>query len=256
MRPAAQAEGMGADIRRNSTCGRSGTRTHPSGSRGHAHRCTTATGVTTATSSSGWCPLRAIRTLDIGCGEGRLSRDLRGLGHRVLGIDVSATMTAAARILDPSLPVVVADAAALPLPDETADLAIAFMSLQDVDDLYGSLRETARVLRPRGRLCMAIVHPLNSAGRFEGRDPDSPFVVTGSYLDNGYYLDEVERDGLPMRFASVHRPLHDYFAALSAAGLLVEELREPTVPDDSIWSPSDRRWQRVPLFLHLRAIRT
>lgn len=57
------------------------------------------------------------------------------------------------------------------------------MSLQDVDDLHGSLREAARVLRPQGRLCAAVVHPLTSAGRFVGRDPDSPFVVAGSYLE-------------------------------------------------------------------------
>ena len=32
------------------------------------------------------------RTLDLGCGEGRLSRFLRSLGHRVAGADASPTM--------------------------------------------------------------------------------------------------------------------------------------------------------------------
>jgi SAM-dependent methyltransferase len=63
------------------------------------------------------------------------------------------------------------------------------MSLQDVDDLHGSLREAARVLRPQGRLCAAVVHPLTSAGRFVGRDPDSPFVVAGSYPDPRRHVD-------------------------------------------------------------------
>ena len=35
-------------------------------------------------------------TLDIGCGEGRLTRDLSRLGHRVLGIDASPAMVTAA----------------------------------------------------------------------------------------------------------------------------------------------------------------
>src|ERR1700736_3735849 len=35
-------------------------------------------------------------TLDIGCGEGRLARDLSRLGHQVVGIDASPAMVAAA----------------------------------------------------------------------------------------------------------------------------------------------------------------
>src|ERR1039458_10831988 len=35
-------------------------------------------------------------TIDLGCGEGRVGRDLVRLGHRVLGIDGSPAMTIAA----------------------------------------------------------------------------------------------------------------------------------------------------------------
>ncbi len=37
-------------------------------------------------------PAPGRRTLDLGCGEGRLGRVLQSLGHRVVGIDASATM--------------------------------------------------------------------------------------------------------------------------------------------------------------------
>ncbi|HSP71047.1 MAG TPA: class I SAM-dependent methyltransferase [Gaiellaceae bacterium] len=73
-------------------------------------------------------------TVDLGCGEGRLSRDLKALRHRVVGVDASGTMVAAAREADPEIEVHCADAAALPLADGCADLVVAFMSLQDVDD--------------------------------------------------------------------------------------------------------------------------
>jgi predicted TPR repeat methyltransferase len=33
--------------------------------------------------------------LDLGCGEGRLSRDLKALGHQFAGLDASPTMLAA-----------------------------------------------------------------------------------------------------------------------------------------------------------------
>jgi ubiquinone/menaquinone biosynthesis C-methylase UbiE len=91
------------------------------------------------------------RTLDLGCGEGRLSRDLKTLGHTMAAVDLSATTVDAARELDPELDVRVADATVLPFEDGAFDLVVAFMSLQDMDDLEGAVRECARVLEQGGR---------------------------------------------------------------------------------------------------------
>ncbi len=195
-------------------------------------------------------------TVDIGCGEGRVARDLKRLGHPVVAIDGSPTMVRQALEADPEGDYRVADAAALPLEDACADLALAFMSFQDVDDLAGAIAEAARILEPGGRLVFAIVHPLNSAGTFAGEEPDSPFVVTGTYLEAFPYSDELERDGFAMSFHSEHRPLEAYSRALEATGLLVEAIREPTMPDHAIQRESARRWLRVPLFLHLRAVKS
>jgi SAM-dependent methyltransferase len=195
-------------------------------------------------------------TLDVGCGEGRLLRDLARRGHRVVGLDAAPTLARSAREAAPELPVVRGDAAALPFADATADLVVAFMSLQDVDDMDRAVREIGRVLAPRGALCLATVHPINSAGGFRGDDAQAPFVVAGSYLDTHRYSDEVERDGLPMTFHSVHRPLEEYSRALEGAGMAVEAIREATVDGESAASrPSEARWLRIPLFLHLRARR-
>jgi ubiquinone/menaquinone biosynthesis C-methylase UbiE len=113
-------------------------------------------------------------TLDIGCGEGRLSRDLKALGHTIVALDSSPTMVKNARQADPSIQVHVANAAKLPLADAAADLAIAFMSLQDMDDMPAAIREAARVLEPGGRFCLAVVHPVNSAGTFAGEEAAVP----------------------------------------------------------------------------------
>ncbi|HEX3453971.1 MAG TPA: methyltransferase domain-containing protein [Gaiellaceae bacterium] len=194
-------------------------------------------------------------TLDIGCGEGRLSRDLKAHGHAVVALDGSPTMVAAAKEADPEIEVVLGDAADLPFPDGYADLAIAFMSLQDVEDAAGAIGEAARVLESGGRLCFAIVHPFGSAGQFEGDEADSPFVVRGSYLDRFRWRDELDRDGLQVTFESAHRPIGWYFAALESAGFLVERLRETDIPDEALKLPRSSRWQRMPLFLHVRAVK-
>src|SRR5919201_12393 len=113
----------------------------------------------------------------------------------------------------------------------------------------------SRDLEPGGRLCIAIVHPINSAGEFRGGDPGSPFVIAASYLDRSYYADDIARDGLEITFVSAHRPLQAYTDAITGAGLLIDRLREPSVPDEAIVTPRNRRWQRLSLFLHLRAVK-
>jgi SAM-dependent methyltransferase len=195
------------------------------------------------------------RTLDLGCGEGRVSRDLKEMGHRVVGVDVSATMLTAARVTDPSIDTCLADAARLPFADRSFDCVIAFMSLQDVDEMATAIEEAARVLETGGRLCLAIVHPLNSAGRFADDEPDSPFTIEGSYLKSSHYEDNVARGGLEMTFVSAHRPVSAYAQALADSGLLIERLREPPVPKHAMTRPPSSRWSRVPLFLHLRALK-
>jgi SAM-dependent methyltransferase len=195
------------------------------------------------------------RTVDIGCGEGRLTRHLKALGHNIVGVDASPTLIAAARESDASMDIRLAPAAALPLDGASVDLAVAFMSLHDIDTMPGAVQEIARVLEPGGRLCLAIVHPINSAGRFETGAADAPFVIKGDYLSAFTFADRVEQGGLSMTFHSRHRPIESYFLALEEAGLLVETLREPRVPDHAVNSDRGRRWQRLPLFLHLRARR-
>jgi hypothetical protein len=65
-----------------------------------------------------------------------------------------------------------------------------------------------------------------------------------------------ERDGIRLTFHSEHRPLETYTRALEASGLLIEAVREVKPPDlQARLDPAAQRWQRVPLFLHLRAIK-
>jgi SAM-dependent methyltransferase len=199
-------------------------------------------------------PEPGVLTLDLGGGEGRLARELTARGHRVVGLDSSETLTHLAVTHHEAAPAAVGDLAALPLPADAADLAVACMSLHDVDDLDGATREAARVLRPGGRLVFAIVHPINSAGQFTNDDPGAPFVIDRPYLSEFRYSDDLERDGLAMTFHSAHRPLEAYARALDAAGLLIETIREPA------WdSPPDKSrftgWDRVPIFCFIRALK-
>ena len=163
--------------------------------------------------------------IDLGCGEGRGSRELRALGHRVVGADYSPTLTKAAVASCPAIPVLRADAAALPFAGECADLVMACMSLLDFDDFAGAVAEIGRVLRPGGHLCLAVVHPFISAQDEESLHAGS-FRFSRPYLESRRYTDRVERDGLGMTFSSMHRPLSAYTSALFGQGMVISALTE------------------------------
>jgi len=195
--------------------------------------------------------------LDLGCGEGRLSRDLHARGYTVTGVDAAPTMVRLAATHQDHQPVAVADAAALPFRSASFDLVVAYMSLHDIDAMPETVGEVARVLRPRGHLCAAIPHPVNSAGEFTSRDAGAPFVIAGSYLASGPADWSTDRDGVRLTFHSEHRPIEAYSRALEASGLLIEAIREvgapPAAPADA--DPALVRFRRIPLFLHFRAVK-
>jgi SAM-dependent methyltransferase len=191
-------------------------------------------------------------TLDIGCGEGRVGRDLRELKHKVLGIDLSHTMCrAAATHPDEPSPAVCADAVQLPLADESADCAIAFMSLQDIDDMPAVVDEIARVLHDDRPLVLAIVHPMYSGGGFNDGDVNSSrsFVIKRPYLQRERLRSTDVHGSLQVTFFREHRPLQVYTQALIKAGFNIEDLLELTDEDPS------RNRNGIPLFLDIVARR-
>jgi SAM-dependent methyltransferase len=188
-------------------------------------------------------------TLEVGCGEGRVTRDLAARGHRVTALDVVPQLVELARAEDPESTYVVGDAASLPFDDGHFDLVVAYNSLMDVDDMPAAVAETARVLEPGGRLCACITHPVMDAGRWQGE----ALVIEGSYLDTRRYEGTFGRDGLEVTFRGWCYPLEAYAKALEDAGFVIEALREPLPASDA--PPDYDHHLRIPVFLMLRALK-
>lgn len=202
----------------------------------------------------GLLPAAGRRALEVGCGEGRVARDLAARGHRVTAIDISPPLLSLAAQADSASRYVIADGAALPFHAAAFDLVVAYNCLMDVDDMPGVIREMGRVLEPGGHLCACVTHPLWDAGRFATSEPNAPFVVEGAYLRKRRYEATFERGGLNVTFRGWCYPLAEYARALEDAGFRIEALREP-VPDAAA-PPSWERNHRIPVFLMLRAVKS
>jgi SAM-dependent methyltransferase len=197
-------------------------------------------------------------TLDIGCGEGRVGRDLRKAGHKVLGIDCSKTMCEAAashpdfQNHPDGARAITGDAAKLPLPDGSADCAIAFMCLQDMDDMQGTLKEIARVLEDGKQLVLAIVHPMYSHVRISSANAGAEGDASDSrdYFEPELRVSTDEQDDLTVTFYREHRPLETYMSALLDAGFAIDGWHEVTEPDKT------RPNHRVPMFLDILATKS
>lgn len=179
------------------------------------------------------------RTLDLGCGEGRVTRELRRRGYEAIGVDVAARLIELAQERDVAGTYAIAAAERLPFDAGSFELVVAFNVLMNVDEPPRAVAEAARVLLPGGRLCASIVHPLASAGTWDG----DAFVID-DYLAARPHEDCVGG----VVFANAHAPLAQWARWLEDAAFAVESLRE--LPRAGMHG-----WNRLPMFLFVRAIK-
>jgi SAM-dependent methyltransferase len=192
------------------------------------------------------------KALDVGCGEGRIARELTACGFQVTAVDPVSRLVRAAIEVQSARNYAVASATELPFDNAQFDLVVAYNVLMDVEDVPTALKEFRRVIRPTGQLIISIVHPFVDHGRFTSKELNSPFILEGTYFGRQRFEGVEERDGLRMHFAGWSQPLEAYGMALEEAGLAITSLREPVPDVDDGWNHI-APWTRMPLFLWLKA---
>ncbi|WTW94353.1 class I SAM-dependent methyltransferase [Streptomycetaceae bacterium NBC_01309] len=188
--------------------------------------------------------------LEIGSGAGQCARSLLARGARPVALDLSYRQLQHSRRIDAAhgvhVPVVQADAAALPFADGAFDLAFtAYGALAFSPDGGAIMREVHRVLKPGGRWVFSLTHPIRWAF------PDDPgqegLTVTHSYFDTTPYVEQDEEGRAT--YVEHHRTLGMRVREVAAAGFRIVDLVEPEWPEDLVqvwggWSPT--RGRRIP----------
>ncbi|KZB86550.1 class I SAM-dependent methyltransferase [Amycolatopsis regifaucium] len=159
------------------------------------------------------------RILDAGCGAGPIFAGLRDQGAIMTGFDSSAKMVELARKrLGPDAALRVADLSApLPYPDGAFDDVISALVLHYLEDWSAPLAEIRRVLRPGGRLILAVNHPFI----FKLLYPEADYFATVQWSE------EYTFDGEKAVLTFWHRPLHAMSDAFTAAGFRTVVISEP-----------------------------
>ncbi len=175
----------------------------------------------------------ARRVLDIGCGEGQVSRLARREGATVVvGVDPTWAQVIAATRRGGGAQYARAGARSLPFRDAAFDAVVACLVFEHIVDVDEALAEVGRVLAPGGRFLFFLNHPLlqtPNSGWIDDQmlDPPEQYWRIGAYLTESVMVEEVAKD---VHLPYVHRPLSRYVNALAVNGLLIEEMLEPPPP--------------------------
>lgn len=117
---------------------------------------------------------RTASILDLGCGAGQDSRDLKRAGYRVIGLDLTRPLLSFARRRSPRLHLVQGDIRHLPYRSEQFDIVWAAASLIHLpkSSVRSTLRHLCGLLKPAGLLAATFVHGRQSGMLHEGWIPD------------------------------------------------------------------------------------
>lgn len=182
--------------------------------------------------------------LDAGCGAGLFSKLAIDTGAEVMGMDAAPGLLEEARRRNPQNNFLEEDLEALPFADDSFDVVTGFNSFQYAGNFENALLEAKRVLRPGGRLVLAIwakpelsngTEVLNAIGTLLPPPPPGtpgPFALSEdgkmeSVLQaNGLKLTYKTTVDCPFLYASLNDGVKSFMGTGPAAGAMNHNSRQ------------------------------
>lgn len=205
------------------------------------------------------------KIIDIACGQGFFSKAFAEAGADVVGVDISPNLIAIAKKnVNENLKFEVSPAHNMPfVPDESFEGAMIVLAVQNIKEMAETFKETARTLTKGGKFVMVLNHPCFRIPKQSHWGFDEGENVQYRRIDTYNSSFSVDVDMTPgektdkVKTVSFHRPLQDYFKALSSAGFVVTGLEEWISHKKSEAGPrarvEDQARKEFPMFLTIVA---
>lgn len=184
-------------------------------------------------------PLAGAAVLDMGCGTGDLSAYCASRGAvSIIGADISEKMLSVAQAKNalPTITYVQAAMEDLAFASETFDIVVSSFAVHYVQDYATLTAHVADWLKPGGVFVYSTEHPMTTARRDGEQNWIKDTAGNQLYWPVDNYNEEGERrfhwfvDGV----VKYHRSLSTLINGLSAAGLMVTQIVEPTASEEAL----------------------
>lgn len=212
--------------------------------------------------------LNGLDVISIGCGSGVDAQWLKDNGaNRVVGVDISEGLIDIAKREHPGIEFRVMDMEKLNFEDESFDLAYSSLALHYLDDWQITLKETRRILKPKGMYVFSCEHPIVGAME-DTQEGDVKYKRLGKFKDRstgerGIYGDYLAKDnngtarkdgiilGEGQIVTNYHRTFSKMVSNITESGFTIKKLIEP-LPQEKMaeLSPDDYSvLSKIPYFL-------
>lgn len=174
--------------------------------------------------------------LEIGCGEGILSRLISSKVRTIIASDFSQSMINYAKLLGKNnfdnIIYQVENAEDLTFKNCSFDFVLAFMCLMDMSNPYKAISEAYRVLKPDGFFQISLYHPCfgtpSHRNHVVNNNGKKIAIEVGNYTNEGMFdIEWLEGDLKGVKTFHNHKMLSTWLMDAISVGFQLEFIEEP-----------------------------
>ena len=180
--------------------------------------------------------LKGKTVLDLGCGDGILSKVFRGQNANVFAIDGSSKMIdiAKANAKNENIDFRVGDISEkLPYEDESFDVVVCNMVLMYCENVFEIITEVSRILKPNGKFIFSVVHPCFT-GEWESTSKGEPSLVFKNNYNEKYKYEKKLGNSFDKPCLYINRPIQDYMTTLIKNKFSIIDFIETNISKDNL----------------------